>query len=183
MLVATPCAKGHRHSSAAASSVSHSPRMHRSASCRRYSPAGQGDQGMNVSRRTSPRWYGRRPSLSWASRLKHAKGARNDAHPFSGHAGVARTICHRDRKRVHGKAHAQQCTVEKKQKTHSITECLLDHNLQNYGAAKTKPGIGARARPVSGHLNELHVLGVVLRTAARQVSQMKASRTAVLSLC
>ena len=49
--------------------------------------------------------------------LKHAKGACNDAHPFSGHAGVMQTVCHRDRKRVHGKAHAQQCAVEKKQKT------------------------------------------------------------------
>ena len=26
--------------------------------------------------------------------LKHAKGARNDAHPLSGHAGIMQTVCH-----------------------------------------------------------------------------------------
>lgn len=78
------------------------------------------------------------------------------------------TICHRDRKRVHGKAHAQQCTVEKNKKLHSITECLL--NLTKITVRQKQNPRSARVHVRSRVIftNELHVLGVVLRTITHE---------------
>ena len=49
--------------------------------------------------------------------LKDAEGACDLDAPAAGHLRVMQTVCHRDGKRIHGKAHTQQGAVEEKQKT------------------------------------------------------------------
>ena len=71
------------------------------------------------------------PARHGHDRLKHTESARDDAHPPDGHFGVVQAVCHRDRERIHGKAHAQQSTVEEKQEIpfHTNTPPKSDRNL------------------------------------------------------
>ena len=71
--------------------------------------------------------------------LKKGKGARDPAHGSPAHAGVVQAVCHRHRERIHGKAHAQQGTVEEKYNAPFHIVCLL--NLTRI-SGNTKPGHG-----------------------------------------
>ena len=82
-------------------------------------------------------------------RLKKGKGARDSAHGPPAHAGVVQAVCHRHRKRIHCKAHAQQGAVEEKYKAPFHIVCLL--NLTRI-SGNTKPGLGRTCTSEAGSI-------------------------------
>ena len=80
--------------------------------------------------------------------LKDGEGACDLDAPAAGHLWVMQTVCHRDGKRIHGKAHTQQGAVEENKKLHSIT---MPPDLTGIGGQTKDPG-SARISPIPGRI-------------------------------